>query len=173
MILVDQPWSCRGAVNIDLVRVTLRTTVADAIQLDQDCSGRVGRVEVETWTADGIKVQNRGVVAHDLVIESGYIKCHAVAGNAHQDGIQAMGGSRITFRELRVDCLRNANLYLSRGGSGATTPTDIVCERLRPGPERRPDALLQHVASFGRTEQHHLHRTVHRDPRRLWSRRRP
>ena len=82
MILVDQPWTCRGKVNLDLVRVTLRTTVADAIQLDQDCNGRVGRVEVETWTADGIKVQNRGTVAHDLVIESGYVKCHAVAGNA-------------------------------------------------------------------------------------------
>ena len=92
MILVDQPWSCRGKVNLDLVRVTLKTTVADAIQLDQDCNGRVGRVEVETWTADGIKVQNRGTVAHDLVIESGFVKCHAVAGNQHQDGIQAMGG---------------------------------------------------------------------------------
>ena len=134
VILVDQPWTCRGAVNLDLVRVTLRTTVADAIQLDQDCHGRVGRVEVETWTADGIKVQNRGVVAHDLVIESGFIKCHAVAGNQHQDGIQAMGGSRITFRGLRVDCLRNANLYLSRGGSGATTPTDIVCDGCVLGP---------------------------------------
>jgi Ca2+-binding RTX toxin-like protein len=134
VILVDQPWSCRGKVNLDLVRVTLRTTVEDAIQLDQDCSGRVGRVEVETWTADGIKVQNRGVVAHDLVIESGYVKCHAVAGNAHQDGIQAMGGTRITFRNLRVDCLRNSNLYLSLGGSGATTPTDIVCEHCILGP---------------------------------------
>ena len=39
-----------------------------------------------------------------------------------------MGGSRITFRNLRVDCLRNSNLYLSLGGSGATTPTDIVCD---------------------------------------------
>ena len=38
VILVDQPWSCRGPVNLDLVRVTLRTTVADAIQLDQNCT---------------------------------------------------------------------------------------------------------------------------------------
>jgi Ca2+-binding RTX toxin-like protein len=134
VVLVDQPWVCKGRVDLDLVRVTMRSSGDDAIALDQDCNGRVGRVEVETWTADGIKIQNRGTVAHDLVIESGYVKCHAVQGGAHQDGVQAMGGHRITFRNLRVDCLRNSNFYLSRGGSGATTPTDIICDRCVFGP---------------------------------------
>ena len=112
----------------------MRTTVSDAIRLGENCSGRIGRVEVETWTADGIKVQNAGTVAHDLVIESGYVKCHDVAGEYHQDGIQAMGGYRLTFRNLAVDCLRNANLYLSRAGSGASTPTDVICDRCVLGP---------------------------------------
>ncbi len=134
VILTDQAWRCAGPVDLDLVRVTMRTVVDDAIRLDQNCTGRVGRIEVDTWTADGIKVQNRGSVAHDLVIESGYVKCHDVAGEYHQDGMQAMGGYRITFKGLRIDCLRNSNFFLSRGGSGASTPTDIVCDRCVLGP---------------------------------------
>lgn len=134
VVLVDQPWNCRGRVDLDLVRVTMRSSTQDAVQLDQDCHGRVGRVEVETWTGDGIKIQNRGQVAHDLVIEAGFVKCHAVAPGHHQDGVQAMGGSRITFKGLRVDCLRNSNFFLARGGSGASTPTEIVCDGCVFGP---------------------------------------
>ena len=134
VILENQAWECRGRVDLDLVRVTMRSNTRDAIRLDQGCTGRVGRVEVETWTADGIKVQNRGTVAHDLVIESGFVKCHDVAGGAHQDGVQVMGGERITFKGLRVDCLRNSNFFLARGGSGASTPTDVVCDGCVLGP---------------------------------------
>jgi hypothetical protein len=134
LILVEQGWECRGKVDYDLVRVTLRTTVNDAIRLGQQCSGRVGRIEVETWTADGIKILNAGEVAHDLVIESGYVKCHAIFGDYHQDGIQAMGGHRLTFKNLRIDCLGNSNIFLSRGGSQSSTPTDIVCDGCVFGP---------------------------------------
>ena len=134
IVLTDQAWVCRGPVDLRLVKVTMRTAVDDAVRLDRDCSGRIGRVEVDTWTADGIKVQNRGVVAHDLVVESGYIKCHDVFGEYHQDGIQAMGGNRLTFRNLAVDCLGNANLFVNRAGAEASTPTDVVCEQCILGP---------------------------------------
>jgi hypothetical protein len=134
IVLSNRAFICSGSVNLDLVKVTMRTVVDDAVRLDRNCSGRIRRLEVDTWTADGIKVQNRGTVAHDLVIESGYVKCWAVAGDYHQDGIHVMGGYRLTFRNLAVDCLRNANLFLSRGGSGASTPTDVVCERCILGP---------------------------------------
>jgi len=134
LILVDRPFRCRGPVDLDLVRVTIRTALEDAIQLDENCTGRIGRIEVETWTADGIVVQNRGAVAHDLVIESGYVKCHAFAEGAHQDGVQVMGGSDLTFRDLRIDCLGNANFFLSEGGSRASTPTNVVCEGCVLGP---------------------------------------
>jgi hypothetical protein len=134
VILDNEPWRCLGPVDLDLVRVTMRTTVEDAIRLDENCTGRIGRVEVETWTADGIKVQNAGTVAHDLLIESGYVMCHDIAGEYHQDGIHVMGGYRLTFRNLSVDCLGNSNLFLSRGGLGASTPTDIVCDRCVLGP---------------------------------------
>jgi hypothetical protein len=133
-ILENRPFRCTGEVDLDLVRVTMRTPVQDAISLGTNCTGRIGRIEVETWTADGIKVQNHGDVAHDLVIESGYVKCHDIAGEYHQDGIQVMGGHDITFRNLRVDCLGNANLFLAEGGQGAVTPTDVVCEGCVLGP---------------------------------------
>jgi hypothetical protein len=133
-ILEDRPFRCLGRVDLDLVRVTMRTQVDDAVSLDQNCTGRIGRIEVETWTADGIKVQNYGKVAQDVVIESGYVKCHDIAGEYHQDGIHVMGGRSITFRNLRVDCLGNANLFLAKGGLGAVTPTDVVCEGCILGP---------------------------------------
>jgi len=133
-VLEDSPFRCLGKVDLDLVRVTMRTVVEDAISLDENCTGRIGRIEVETWTGDGIKVQNHGGVAHDLVIESGYVKCHDIAGDYHQDGIQAMGGRGITFRNLRIDCLGNANLFLAEGGQRASTPTDVVCEGCVLGP---------------------------------------
>ncbi|HEU4450243.1 MAG TPA: hypothetical protein VFR63_09740 [Gaiellaceae bacterium] len=134
VVLEDRAFRCRGEVDLDLVRVTMRTVLDDAIQLDENCSGRIGRVEVETWTADGISVQNHGKVAHDLVVESGYVKCHDVASGAHQDGVQVMGGLRLTFRDLRVDCLGNANFFLAEGGAGASTPTDVVCVGCVLGP---------------------------------------
>jgi hypothetical protein len=134
VILDDVSWSCTEEVDLELVKVTMRTEVDDAVRIDENCSGRIQRLEVETWTADGVKVQNRGTVAHDLVIESGYVKCHDVYGDYHQDGIQVMGGLRITFRNLAIDCLGNANLFLSEGGGRSSTPTDVVCEACVLGP---------------------------------------
>ena len=133
-ILEEKPFRCTGKVDFDLVRVTMRNAVEDAVSLGQKCTGRIGRLEVETWTADGVKVQNFGEAAHDLVIESGFVKCHDVFGEYHQDGIQVMGGHSITFRGLRVDCLGNSNFFLSKGGQEATTPTDVVCEGCVLGP---------------------------------------
>ncbi len=130
----DRSFVCRGEVDLDLVRVTMRTAVEDAISLDANCTGRIGRIEVETWTADGIKVQNYGRVAHDLVIESGYVKCHDIAGEYHQDGVQVMGGRSITFRDLRIDCFGNSNFFVAKSRLGAVTPTDVVCDGCALGP---------------------------------------
>jgi hypothetical protein len=72
--------------------------------------------------------------AHDLVVESGYVECHAMAAGAHQDGVQGMGGARLTFRNLVIDCLGNSNFFVNEAGSGYTTPTDIVCDGCTLGP---------------------------------------
>jgi hypothetical protein len=134
VVLYDRPFVCSGPVDLDLVKVTMRTANSDAISLASGCTGRIGRVEVETWTQDGIKVQNQPNPAHDLVVEGGYVKGWDLADGAHQDGIQAMGGSRITFRNLLVDVVGAQNLFINEAGSGATTPTDVVCESCVLGP---------------------------------------
>ena len=48
---------------------------------------------------------------------------------AHQDGIQALGGERITFRNLEINCNSGANAQLFLNAANGGMPTDIVCER--------------------------------------------
>ena len=45
-----------------------------------------------------------------------------------------MGGPGITLRTLIIDCLGHSNFFVARGGAGATTPTDVVCEGCTLGP---------------------------------------
>ncbi len=150
MTLVDQTWTCSGRVNLNLVKVTMRSAGSDAIRLSEGCTGRIGRIEIDTWREDGVKIQNSSsAAARDLVIESGYIKCHAIANGAHQDGVQAMGGSRITFRGLSIDCLGNSNFFVNRGGGGATRPTSIVCEGCMLGPRSSTTIRINDAASSG------------------------
>jgi hypothetical protein len=126
-VLVDQTWTCKGRVDLTLVKVTMHAP-GDAIHLREDCTGRIGRIEVDTWTEDGLKVNAPAPAAHDLVIEGGYIRCHARTPGAHQDGIQAMGGARITFRSLELNCNSEPNGQLFINSAVGGTPTDIVCE---------------------------------------------
>lgn len=126
-----QSWTCNGPVDINLVKVS--NPPGDAIVLASGCTGRIGRIEVDTRSADGVKVQNQRNAAHDLSIGGGYVKCTAIAGGAHQDAVQAMGGSRITFTGVTFDCLGNSNFFVNRAGSGGGTPTDIVCDGCRFG----------------------------------------
>jgi hypothetical protein len=127
VVLENRTWTCRGPVNIGLVRVTMRSG-GDAIHLRENCSGRIGRIEVETWSNDGLKVNAPSPAAHDLVIEGGYIRCHAHEPGAHQDGIQAMGGARITFRNLELNCNSNPNAQIFINAANGGSPTDIVCD---------------------------------------------
>ncbi len=140
---VNRPWGCNGAVDIDLVKVTIDDgSNTDAIRID-GCSGRIGRVEVDTNGADGIKVRNGSVVAQDLAVEGGYVRCTGHPDGAHQDGIQVMGGYRLTFRALVVWCGDpdgqigdgvNSQVMIALGGAGTSTPTDVVFERSAMGP---------------------------------------
>lgn len=152
--LEDEAWRCEGPVDMDLVKVTInrRPTPLDAVSLAQNCTGRIGRVEIDTWSGDGIKVQNAGRVAHDLVIESGSIRCYAKTGAYHQEGIQVMGGYRITFRNLEVSCGRpgvNANLFIAQGGKKASLPTDVVFEDGHLGPRAAHTILLADAVRSG------------------------
>jgi hypothetical protein len=123
--LVDKSWHCTRRVNLDLVRVVMRSASEHAVYLSSGCTGRIGRLEVETWHQDGVKVWPG---AHDLVIQGGTIVCHDRDLSTHQDGVQAQGGERVTFRKLTIDCRtsNNAAFFVS---ATRTVPTDIVCVR--------------------------------------------
>ena len=76
-------------------------------------------------SGDGVKVAE-GV--HDLTVGGGSIRCLAKAPRFHQDGIQVLGGARITFRELKISCGRrdarliNSNLFIKQGRQVASYP---------------------------------------------------
>ena len=145
IVAVNLQWRCSGAVSLDLVKVTMTTRLLGAVAMANGCTGRVGRVEVDTWTYDALDTLNASAnAAHDFVIESGYAICHDLAPSNHQDGYQAMGGARIIIRNFVIACGDMADEFgtgvadsvlIARGGAGATTPTDIVLEHsvLMPG----------------------------------------
>lgn len=147
VMLDGESWECDGHVDLDLVKVS--NPSRDAIQLGSGCTGRIRRIEVDTSSKDGVKIQNQENPAHDIVIEGGYVRCTAIEDGAHQDAVQAMGGRNIIFRNVEFDCLGNSNFFVNRGGSGATTPTDIVCEGCRFGPSSATTVRVNNAIRSG------------------------
>jgi Ca2+-binding RTX toxin-like protein len=145
--LVDEPWSCDGPVDVELVKVRISDKAhgVDAVSLGHNCTGRIGRIEVDTWSGDGIKVQSAAPVAHDLVVDSGVVRCYGASDGYHQDGIQVMGGKRLTFRNTTVLCggpSVNAQLFIAHGGTGGSPPSEILFENGVLGPNAAHTILL-------------------------------
>ena len=138
----------------------------DAIHLRENCSGRIGRIEVDTWTNDGLKVNAPAPAAHDLTIEGGYIRCHDQAAGAHQDGIQAMGGTRITFRNLELNCNSNPNAQIFINAANGGSPTDIVCENCFLGSGGGSSLFINHSLRSGARNTADLPGAVLADPDR-------
>jgi hypothetical protein len=128
VVLVNQAWTCTGPVNLDLVKVTMQAGRGDAVYLRTNCSGYIARIEIETWIGDGVKVNAPPPAAHDLTIGGGYIRCRDRNEGTHQDGIQVMGGERITFRNLEINCNSNPNGQLFINSAQGGLPTDVVCD---------------------------------------------
>jgi hypothetical protein len=140
VVLVDRPFRCADypqPLALDLVKVTLGPNysgrVDDAANLNRgECTGRIRRLEVDTWIGDGVKI---GAKAHDLVIDGGYVYCHDRTPLKHQDGVQALGGLRLSLRNLHVYCpsSNNASFFLTAGAGAPSQPTegdwptDVVC----------------------------------------------
>lgn len=137
VVQTDKTWVCSSAVQLDSVTVTMTPNASgkgdqrDAVHLQPGCTGTIGQIDVTTSVADGIKVAG-GV--HDLVVGGGTIRCLAKAPVLHQDGIQVLGGERITFQDMHVDCGRpaesliNSNMFINMAGRATTPPTDVVCD---------------------------------------------
>lgn len=135
----SDPFLCNSPINVELVKVTDPGDVA--LMLANGCSGRIGRIELQP-DLDGIKIQNGANPARDLVIESGYIHCIGAGSGIHQDGIQALAGLRVTFRNLEITGCRTSQVMLKKGGSGKGTPTDVVCENCYLGPNAAHTAII-------------------------------
>jgi hypothetical protein len=106
----------------------MRNADTDAINLRENCTGRIRRIEIDTWGTDGVKVNAIDPVAHDLVVDGGYIRCYDHPAGAHQDGIQAMAGQRIRFRNLEINCNSEPNAQLFINAANGGHPTDVVCD---------------------------------------------
>ena len=109
---------------------------ADAVQLAPGCTGRIGRIDVTQYAADGVKVAEG---AHDLTIGGGSVRCLDKAPPLHQDGVQVMGGTRIAFENLSIDCGRatdsliDSNFFVNQAGQSTEPPTDVVCDHCTLG----------------------------------------
>jgi len=132
LTVTDRTWVCSGTVNYNVVKVTIRQSLprTDAVRIASGCNGTVQRLEVDTANADGIHV---GAGAHDFTINGGYVHSSAVCGSCgavHVDGVQVLGGQRITFRNLDVNypTATNSALYINAGAAGQERPTDVVCD---------------------------------------------
>ncbi len=131
VVQVDRSWTCTGPVDLDLVKVTMNAGASgnDAIHMRTNCSGTIRRIEIDTWTGDGIKINAPAPAAHDLTIWGGYVRCHDHPEGAHQDGLQALGGERITIRNVEFNCNSEPNAQFFVNAANGGMPTDIVCER--------------------------------------------
>jgi hypothetical protein len=133
---VNKGWLCQSAVNLDSVTVTMNQSGGplptrganndDAVHLGNGCTGSIGKITIVQYRGDGIKV---GSGAHDLTIGGGSIRCLAHDPGKHQDGIQVMGGQRVTFSGIDDQCqsANNSAFFVNRGTMSQESPTDVVC----------------------------------------------
>jgi hypothetical protein len=125
----------------------------DGAALGDGCTGRIGRLEIDTWSADGIHV---GAFAHDLVVEGGYVHSHGVCstcGAVHVDGVQVLGGQRITFKNLDINypTATNSGMYINCGNQCQDLPTDVVCDgcTMKRSPEDTRDLRIGYSLRSG------------------------
>lgn len=154
-VRTDHMWTCREKVDLDLVQVEIGPGEReDAVHLRPGCTGRIGKLVVVQRSGDGVKVAE-GV--HDLVVGGGSIRCLAKAPRFHQDGIQVMGGARITFHDLKISCGRrderliNANLFINQGRHSRLPPRDVVCRHCSFGGWAAHTVSVQHSVHSGVT----------------------
>lgn len=136
VVLTNDTWRCTNypqPINFALVKVTVDSThlVTPAVQIDSGCSGTIDRVEIDNENGDGIHI---GAFAHDVTIRGGYVHSPvggcSMCGIIHVDGIQALGGQRITLENLDINyqTASNAALFIAQGAAQLEVPTDVICD---------------------------------------------
>jgi hypothetical protein len=153
--LVNQEWVCDEPVNLASVTVRMTSTYSggrrggDAVHLESGCAGRIGKPTVATSIADGVKVAEG---AHDLSI-GGSIRCLAKLPRVHQDGVQVMGGTPLTFHRLSIDCGRAGEKLINSDPSSSAPdghslhrPTSSVSAARSVGRPRTPSTSRRRFA---------------------------
>lgn len=143
-------WTCNQTVALDSVTINMDVPAGangkarDAFKIDPGCTGTIGTVTISTNGGDGIKVAD-GV--HDLTIGPGTVTCSGRYADVHQDGVQVMGGSHITFTGLSVDCptANDAQLRIVMAGAATVPPDAVVCD----GCSFRPGVTAYHDVTVG------------------------
>jgi hypothetical protein len=133
---VDQPWTCNQPLSnygpLPIV-VTINYTKTDAtdfgVRLNTGCvgDGDPATVDLELHVNgngvngtydDAIRVMNASPGASNIVI-SGEADCGRARSGAHQDGIQAIGGTNISFRDFKVGMRGPGGFPSCQGAGGA------------------------------------------------------
>ena len=156
-----RPGSATGKVDLDSVTVTMTPAVGRRAPQrgrrstsQRGCTGRIGRIEVTQSAGDGIKVAERRARPDDRRRQRPLPR--ARRPGLHQDGVQVMGGTRITFRGLDIDCGRaddrliNSNLFIRQAGKSTTPPTDVVCDGCTFGGWAAHTVSVQELGALGR-----------------------
>jgi hypothetical protein len=124
----DKTWKCDGAVDLDLVKVTITTAKPgregkDAVLL-RGCSGRIGRLVINNAKCDGVKGR-----AKNLVIESGSITLTRKTDlKCHVDAFQiTSGSSNVHVRNMIIRGTGHSGFFVN-GGHNGKAPTDITLE---------------------------------------------
>jgi len=131
VVVKDKSWACIGPVNLASVSVTITNKTPVAILLGDGCTGTIATISVVTNYADGVHVNG---TAHDLKINGGSITCTGRGDGVHQDGVQAMSGSRVTFSNLTINCpsASNADFFVNwSGNQKVSQPSNILCVSCR------------------------------------------
>lgn len=120
IVRVGTGYRCENqTLDVDLLRVY--NPGGNGVELAGGCGGHVGRMVIDTWTADGLRVGPARGGGPTLTIDRLDITCHGRDSTVHQDGIQAFGDN-VTIHNATIDCgsSNNGAVYLSCLNGNAT-----------------------------------------------------
>jgi hypothetical protein len=152
--LTDQTWTCNqplsnyGTLPIRVViNYTTTDTVEFGVRLGTGCTGDGNSATVDLELdingdgingpyIDAVRILNASPGASDIVI-TGEADCGRARPESHQDGVQALGGTNITFRDFEVgfngpggnpSCQGAGGAMFYSAGSATTAPDNMRVE---------------------------------------------
>jgi hypothetical protein len=110
-------------LNVNCDTATLGGHAYDCERFNTGVTGRVGKDTCATISQDCIKVT--GATSLSIGGEGSSISCNTAPGGGHQDGIQVLGGTDVTFTGFNDACQSSTNAQLFISGINGSLPTRI------------------------------------------------